>query len=276
MMYKSCAAYTLFSIIVAAASAVSADDMNLHVSIVDPEGALITDNELSAEKLVEASVDLCASVECLSGERCSIVGNEAFCECIEHCELPSDQRQKICSSSNKTFDSECHFLRQKCWCNKNDDKCIDPAVLNHKLDYYGSCRYIEQCSEEQKRMFPGRMKSWLDEVLHILNERKDLEPRFIDLVKLADDMKRNASERFWLAGVTYEFCQLDKSHDLKIAKEELRALVSSIKSLENCIQPFLDECDADNNGFISDNEWATCLDLSESDVVVLREYCKKN
>ena len=49
----------------------------------------------------------------------------------------------------------------------------------------------------------------------------------------------------------------------KIQKEELRALIASIKSLENCIQPFLDECDADNDQTISDKEWAKCLDLSD-------------
>ncbi len=48
-----------------------------------------------------------------------------------------------------------------------------------------------------------------------------------------------------------------------IQKEELRFLISSIKSLENCIQPFLDECDKDNNDLITDKEWGTCLDLSD-------------
>ena len=35
------------------------------------------------------------------------------------------------------------------------------------------------------------MKIWLDEVLHILNDRKDLDPKFTNLVKLADEMKQN-------------------------------------------------------------------------------------
>jgi hypothetical protein len=40
--------------------------------------------------------------------------------------------------------------------------------------------------------------------------------------------------------------------------------VSSIKSLENCIQPFLEECDLDGNDAISEFEWGKCLDLSNS------------
>ncbi len=41
-------------------------------------------------------------------------------------------------------------------------------------------------------------------------------------------------------------------------------MISSIKSLENCIQPFLDECDLDKNDSISEIEWGKCLDLSDS------------
>lgn len=47
---------------------------------------------------------------------------------------------KICTLQNRTFESDCHFLRQRCWCNKNDMKCSDPNLLNDKLDYYGACR----------------------------------------------------------------------------------------------------------------------------------------
>ncbi len=83
---------------------------------------------------------MCAKIKCDIGERCVISDNEAFCECIESCEIPKDERQKVCSSSNQTFESDCHFLRQKCWCNKNDAKCNNPDILNDKLDYYGACR----------------------------------------------------------------------------------------------------------------------------------------
>jgi hypothetical protein len=48
-----------------------------------------------------------------------------------------------------------------------------------------------------------------------------------------------------------------------IQKEELRALISTIKSFENCIQPFLDECDTNKDDAISDKEWGACLDLNE-------------
>lgn len=42
-------------------------------------------------------------------------------------------------------------------------------------------------------------------------------------------------------------------------------LVASIKALESCITPFLNECDKDGNDLISDEEWGACLDLSSSE-----------
>lgn len=62
---------------------------------------------------------------------------------------------------------------------------------------------------------------------------------------------------------------MDKSHDHAIQKDELRILISSIKSLENCIQPFLDECDLDNNNLITDKEWGKCLELSEGTLILI-------
>ncbi len=33
--------------------------------------------------------------------------------------------------------------------------------------------------------------------------------------------------------------------------------------MEHCIQPFLDECDINNDGLISDHEWGVALDLEK-------------
>jgi len=258
------------------------DQMSLHVSVIDPYEDKKLNNPVETPSFLQENVidqdeqvedDLCAGIKCNAGERCVTTESESKCECIDACELPKDDRQKICTSSNQTFDSDCHFLRQKCWCSHNDYKCTDSSIANDKLDYYGECRHIEECNLEQKQVFPSRMRIWLDEVLHILNERKDLDAKYFNLVKLADEMKENHLEKYWTAGVAFEFCQLDKSHDHAIQKEELRVLISSIKSLENCIQPFLDECDSDNNDLITDKEWGKCLELSDDDLELLRKYC---
>jgi len=248
--------------------AVNCQAQNMHVSIVDPRNKI--EKDVKVQKKAE---DLCANVECESGEYCIVIDNEALCECYEDCRLPNDDRQKICTSSNKTFESDCHFLRQKCWCNKNERKCTDASIINDKLDYYGTCRYIEHCTQEQSQIFVERLKVWLDEVLHILDEREDLDPKFFNLVKEADALKAKRVEKYWTAGVIYEFCELDKSKDHSIQKEEIAQLISSIKSLEHCIQPFLDECDNDHDGLISEIEWGKALDLSSDDMGLLRQYC---
>lgn len=249
---------------------VNCKSQSLHVSIVDPNNL---QKNVHQEVNSNERVDLCTNVECEEGERCVVINDEAVCECYEDCIIPSDERQRICSSSNQTFESDCHFIRQKCWCNKNDRKCTDLKIINDKLDYYGACRHIELCSINERKVFVDRMKIWLDEVLHILDVRKDLDPKFFSLVKSADEMKAKKSEKYWTAGVIFEFCELDKSKDRSIQKQEVSLLISSIKSLEHCIQPFLDEIDQNHDDIISENEWGNALDLSADDMVILKEYC---
>ena len=43
----------------------------------------------------------------------------------------------------------------------------------------------------------------------------------------------------------------------------MKELVVPIKALENCIQPFLQECDLNRDTEITDSEWGSCLDLSD-------------
>lgn len=265
----------LLALVALAALVYCEEEMNLNVAMVEDPKNDVSEEESSelVDESKQAAEDLCLYVKCGAGEMCVINDGEAYCECIELCEIPNDHRQQICTTANKTFESDCHFLRQKCWCNKKDAKCTDTSILEEKLDYYGACQDIGLCSADQKEVFPLRMQIWLDEVLHILNERKDLEPKYKTLVQMADEMKANHTEKYWTCGVAFEFCQLDKSNDHIIQKEELRALVASIKALENCIQPFLDACDTDKSDDISDKEWATCLDLSDDDLELLRKHC---
>ena len=44
-------------------------------------------------------------------------------------------------------------------------------------------------------------------------KRKELNPKFKSLVKLANDLKQSGAEKYWTAGVIFEFCELDKSND---------------------------------------------------------------
>jgi hypothetical protein len=48
-----------------------------------------------------------------------------------------------------------------------------------------------------------------------------------------------------------------------VSRHELFPIRAPLLALEHCIQPFLDGCDADNDHFITLQEWGTCLELTE-------------
>lgn len=154
------------------------------------------------------------------------------------------------------------------------------------------------------------MKIWLDEVLHILvswlfiswssKRFKRLNSRTRETIwtqntliwwnlptRWNPTMQRNTGPLEWhSSSVNSTNHKTSKSFSLNISlnflqlfyiksqiqKEELGSLISSIKALENCIQPFLDECDTDGNDLISDAEWGKCLDLSDSESFYILSY----
>lgn len=107
--------------------------MTLQVSVIEPDMDLI-------DVQSDNTIDLCEDHSCAQGEQCVILDSKAKCQCIETCDSPKDERQKICSSSNITYESDCHFYREKCWCKNSESKCTDNSILDQKLDYYGECR----------------------------------------------------------------------------------------------------------------------------------------
>lgn len=60
--------------------------MSLQISVV----------EADSETLLESvAVDVCEKLKCQPGERCIIMDGQPTCDCIEVCELPKDERQKV-------------------------------------------------------------------------------------------------------------------------------------------------------------------------------------
>jgi len=258
------------------ASIVSCQDNNLYISIQEPSESQGLKESIELEdKPVESSEDLCAMLNCKETEICVFVDDKALCQCFERCEMPKDKRLMICSSSNQTYESECHFNREKCWCERGDSKCKTPEVTKEELDYFGVCQFTGECSEDQRKAFPSRIKKWFDDVLSILNARGQLDKKkYGALVSMANRMKKEKVEKFWTAGVVFEFCELDTSHNGVLESDELKELIAPIKSLESCIQPFLESCDADKDSKITEVEWGQCLDLSSDDTELLRKACK--
>ncbi len=58
--------------------------MSLQISVVEPP----SDAEPTGE-------DVCASLKCQPGERCVILDGQPTCDCIDICEFPKDDRQRV-------------------------------------------------------------------------------------------------------------------------------------------------------------------------------------
>ena len=46
-----------------------------------------------------------------------------------------------------------------------------------------------------------------------------------------------------------------------MSRRELLYTIQSLKALEHCLLPFLDDCDTDDDGKITLFEWGRCLSL---------------
>ena len=51
-----------------------------------------------------------------------------------------------------------------------------------------------------------------------------------------------------------------------VSRRELLYTIQSLKALEHCLLPFLDDCDTDNDDKITLWEWGRCLGLEEGNV----------
>jgi hypothetical protein len=220
------------------------------------------DNYLESEAEGGFEDDPCAKKHCGEGKECDLDDDgQPTCVCIRRCVPNSDERMKVCTTHNVTFESDCEMLRQRCLCHHDREGCQDPKYKHAKLDYYGECRQLETCDEEEMKEFPNRMRDWLYLVMEELADRDDLnEPA----KKLADEARRH--NKRWVLPVIWKFCDLDISHDRMVDIHELVPMTAPLKALEHCTAPFLEKCDSDGSGNISLEEWGTCLGLDPEDI----------
>ena len=57
--------------------------------------------------------DLCAGVKCNDGERCVTTESEAKCECIDTCDMPKDDRQKVLTIIEIRIKINSHHIEAK-------------------------------------------------------------------------------------------------------------------------------------------------------------------
>lgn len=208
--------------------------------------------------------DLCGLKKCGAGRICEL--NESgvpTCICIHECPRENEPRRKICNNFNETWDSDCEAYRKRCICEEFPQQCERPEYAHVHIEYYGECRLMPECTENEMADFPRRMRDWLFNIMKDMADREELSPHFM---KLQREGETNMTKR-WTNAAVWKFCDLDgHPADRSVSRHELFPIRAPLMSLEHCIAPFLNKCDADDNHLISLKEWAKCLELEEDDI----------
>ncbi|XP_054263705.1 SPARC [Macrosteles quadrilineatus] len=208
--------------------------------------------------------DPCLHKHCGAGRVCHLSDDgEAECLCIPSCPLERDPRRKVCTNHNETWGSDCEVYQMQCYCDEGSDKCTKEEYQHIQIDYYGQCREMPECKEDEMADFPRRMRDWLFNIMRDLADRQELSPHYL---KLEREAETNLTRR-WSNAAVWKWCDLDgHPHDRSVSRHELFPIRAPLMSLEHCIAPFLDLCDVDDNHRITLTEWAKCLELEEEDL----------
>ncbi|XP_013773869.1 SPARC-like isoform X2 [Limulus polyphemus] len=208
--------------------------------------------------------DPCAKHHCGAGRVCVLDDKgKPACECITECSAEIDERRKVCSNHNETWNSYCELYRMRCWCDDGLDECAKDKYKHVHVDYYGSCREITKCAEDEMADFPRRMREWLFTVMQELAQRDELSKYYMKLEKEAEEDVTHK----WANAIIWKFCDLDvHPEDRAISRHELFPIRAPLLAMEHCIAPFLDSCDVDDDHIITLAEWGKCLGLKENEI----------
>jgi hypothetical protein len=205
--------------------------------------------------------DPCENKRCGPGRECVPgLDGKARCACMKACPTEADFRRRVCSNYNETWESDCELYRSRCLCLEEQEECKNHLNKHLHIEYYGECRQMPACTEEEMSDFPRRMRDWLFNVMRELADRKELSTHYLQMEREAE-RSTNDSQRSVTAAI-WKWCDLDgHPHDKQVSRHELFPIRAPLMALEHCIAPFLDSCDADNDHRITLSEWGTCLEV---------------
>jgi hypothetical protein len=105
----------------------------------------------------------------------------------------------------------------------------------------------KKCTAEELKVMGSRLLDWFTVV--IAEQKKD-----------HSKSKKNSASKIpdCQSSVSYMFHHFDSNSDLKLSQKELYYLEHD--EHEHCLQPYLTQCDEDNDNFLSAYEWCTCFD----------------
>ncbi|KAJ8724692.1 hypothetical protein PYW08_016166 [Mythimna loreyi] len=205
--------------------------------------------------------DPCLRVHCSAGRVCEIDEHgDAVCNCIKECPYETDSRRKVCTNHNETWTSDCEVYQQRCLCLDGSELCRGPQYHHVQIEYYGMCREMPECSENEMSDFPRRMRDWLFNIMRDMAERRELTPHYLRMEREAET---NLTRR-WTNAAIWKWCDLDAhDNDRFVSRHELFPIRAPLMALEHCIAPFLDRCDEDDDHRVTLAEWGKCLQLDE-------------
>ncbi|KAJ8718747.1 hypothetical protein PYW07_016303 [Mythimna separata] len=222
-------------------------------------------NEVTSHEAADSDVnvldDPCLRVHCSAGRVCEIDEHgDAVCNCIKECPYETDSRRKVCTNHNETWTSDCEVYQQRCLCLDGSELCRGPQYHHVQIEYYGMCREMPECSENEMSDFPRRMRDWLFNIMRDMAERRELTPHYLRMEREAET---NLTRR-WTNAAIWKWCDLDAhDNDRFVSRHELFPIRAPLMALEHCIAPFLDRCDADDDHRVTLAEWGKCLQLDE-------------
>ncbi|UYV74662.1 SPARC [Cordylochernes scorpioides] len=209
---------------------------------------------------------MCGKNRCGPGRTCMVKDDgELYCGCVTECRPERDERRKhvcvqVCSKHNETWPSDCELYKMRCECVEEMDSCAHVKYKHAHVDYYGACRDIPECLDEEMEDFPRRMREWLFNIMKDLATRKELEDPYVELIPGEKD--EESFSRRWVNAVIWKFCDLDTApHDRAVSRHELFPIRAPLQAMEHCIAPFLNKCDANDDHRITLEEWGLCLGL---------------
>jgi len=230
--------------------------------IAEQEG--VTANEVDAFDFPPQ--DPCLNKRCGPGRECtSTAQGKAKCVCLSECPTEEDDRRRVCSNYNETWTSDCDLYRARCQCDASSAECVNQLNKHLHIEYYGECRQIEPCTEEEMSDFPRRMRDWLFNVMRELADRRELSPHYLQMEREAERATSDSQKS--VAAAVWKWCDLDgHPNDRQVSRHELFPIRAPLMALEKCIAPFLDSCDADDDHRITLQEWGTCLQVPAQDM----------
>jgi len=232
--------------------------------LVEEEGNA---NELADTANDYPPQDPCMDKRCGPGRECTSTSQgKAKCVCLTSCPTEDDDRRRVCSNYNETWTSDCDLYRARCVCDSGSAECIDQANKHLHIEYYGECRQIEPCTEEEMSDFPRRMRDWLFNVMRELADRRELSPHYLKMEREAE--RATSDSQRSVAAAVWKWCDLDgHPNDRQVSRHELFPIRAPLMALEHCIAPFLNNCDADNDHRITLQEWGNCLQVPQQDML---------